>query len=89
MKWAQIVTSVTVLLGIALSIEYFLDAHHYNPGFYEFPITISLHVACGGLSLAFAALQFVAAIRNRMPSLHLTGGWFVLLLSPVRSQPNG
>ena len=70
MKWTRIVTSLIVLLGIALSIEHFFDAHHYNPGFYEFPVTISFHVAFGGMYLGFAALQFVAAIRNRMPGLH-------------------
>jgi uncharacterized membrane protein YozB (DUF420 family) len=66
--------SLTVALGVALSIEHFLDEEHYNPGFYDFPLIISLHVACGGAYLALALFQFAPRIRDQRPDIHRNFG---------------
>lgn len=57
-------------LGIGLGVEHFFDDEHYNLGFYEFPMVISLHVGLGAVYLVLALLQFVDGIRRRKPILH-------------------
>ncbi len=76
-------TSLTVLLGIGFSIEHFFDNDHYNPGFYEFPLVISLHVAPGGLYLALVIFQLTSRIRRDQPWLHHVVGWFTVGLGLI------
>lgn len=75
--------SFTVLLGVGLSIEHFLDEEHYNPGFYDYPLTIGLHVALGGSYLGLALLQFSPRIRNRRPTVHRNIGRVAVSLGLV------
>ncbi len=63
-------TTFAVLLGIGLSVEHLLDNDHYNPGFDEFPLTITLHVVLGALYLGLAAFQLVPRFRERRPEVH-------------------
>jgi len=62
------------VLGVLFAIEHFLDTHHYNPGFYEYPVTIRLHVGLGGLFLALALLQICTRIRGAFPRVHRVVG---------------
>lgn len=75
--------SFTVLLGIGLSIEHFLDKEHYNPRFYDFPLTIGLHVALGSSYLGLALLQFSSSIRTRHPAIHRNVGRITVALGIV------
>lgn len=65
-----VATTLTVALGVGLSVEHFLDPNHYNPGFYEFPLIIGLHVGLGGAYLGLAVVQLVPGIRQARPSVH-------------------
>lgn len=68
------VTAILAVLGVAASVEHFLDTEHYNPGFTEHPVITGLHVALGGLFLGLALLQFNGRIRTRWPGLHRATG---------------
>lgn len=69
-----ICTVLLAVIGIGLSLEHFLGADHYNPGFSEHPIVIGVHVIAGAVYLALALTQFVASIRVRWPVVHRTMG---------------
>ena len=75
--------SLTILLGVGFSIEHFLDEEHYNPGFYEYPVTIGLHVALGGSYLALVLFQFSYGIRDRRPTVHRGIGRVAVFLGLV------
>ena len=62
------------VLGVLFAIEHFLDSNHYNPGFYEYPVTIRLHVGLGGVFLALALLQMSTRIRGAFPRVHRVVG---------------
>ena len=57
-------------LGVLFAVEHFIDTDHYNPGFYEYPMIIGLHVAPGGVFLAFALLQLTPRLRSAYPAVH-------------------
>jgi len=78
-----VTTAITISLGMGLSIEHFLDEEHYNPGFYEFPWIISLHVALGGSYLGLAVFQLAPRIRQTRPTLHHTVGRLAVALGLV------
>ena len=80
-----VATAITVILGIGFSVEHFFDDNHYNPGFYQFPIVISLHVALGGLYIGLATLQFFPQIRLEKPVLHRVNGRITVGLGVVTS----
>ncbi len=69
-----LVTAILATLGIGVAVEHFMDPDHYNPGFYEYPVTTRLHVTLGAAYLAFAMLQFVGRVRARWPRLHRVSG---------------
>ena len=71
---AGIFAVVMIVLGVFFSIEHFLDPEHYNHGFNDYPLIISLHVAGGGLYFLGAALQFIPAIRRSRPIVHRITG---------------
>ena len=75
--------SFTIFLGVGLGIEHVLDEKHYNPGFYDYPLTIGLHVALGGSYLGLALLQFVSRIRNQLHIVHRNVGRIALSLGLV------
>jgi len=67
-------TAILAILGIAAALEHIIDADHYNPGFYEYPVITRLHVTLGALFLGLAMLQFVGRVRARWPKLHRVSG---------------
>ncbi len=68
------ITAILATLGISLAIEHLADPDHYNPGFYEYPVTTRLHVTLGAAYLALAMLQFVGRVSGRWPRLHRVSG---------------
>ena len=73
-------TVFTILLATVSSIEHFLDDSHYNPGFYEFPWIISLHVAPGAAYLLLVVLQLTPRIRADRPDIHRNVGRLTVAL---------
>ena len=84
MRWLIGVPVVLLaLLGVAASVGHLFDDDHYNPGFYEYPITTILHVVLGGMYLALAPLQFVQRIRSGAISYHRWAGRFLVAIGVV------
>lgn len=84
MKTALVaVTTMLALLGIAISVEHFLGADHYNPGFVAFPAIIGAHVVFGALYLACALAQFFRPLREGWPAVHRTVGRVAILSGVV------
>lgn len=77
------VTVALALLGIAISVEHFLDADHYNPGFATFPAIIGAHVASGAIYLACGMAQFFRPLRERWPAVHRATGRVAILSGVV------
>ncbi len=71
------------VLGVAFAVEHFLDTNHYNPGFYEFPVTISLHVGLGGVFLGLALLQMSSRMRGAFPRVHRVLGRVTVIAGVV------
>lgn len=69
-----ILTGFLALLGIGAAAEHVFGAGHPNPGFYEHPGLMQVHVGLGALYLALALLQFSARVRDRWPALHRASG---------------
>jgi uncharacterized membrane protein len=77
------VTTVLALLGIAISVEHFLGADHYNPGFIAFPAIIGAHVASGVIYLACGLAQFFRPLREGWPTVHRATGSVAILAGIV------
>jgi uncharacterized membrane protein len=76
-------TVVLALLGIAISVEHFLGADHYNPGFVAFPAIIGSHVVSGAIYLACGLAQFLRPLREGFPAVHRATGRVAILSGVV------
>ncbi len=66
-RFILVSAGVLGVLGVVFALEHFLDRNHYNPGFYEYPVTISLHAGLGGMFLGLALLQMSSRMRGAFP----------------------
>jgi uncharacterized membrane protein len=73
------ITTALALLGIAISVEHFMGADHYNPGFLAFPAIIGAHVVAGAIYLACGLAQFFRPLREGWPAVHRAVGRVAIL----------
>jgi uncharacterized membrane protein len=84
MRWLiAFSVGLLALVGVSASVEHLFDDEHYNPGFYEYPLTTVLHVILGGVYLLLAPLQFVQRIRSRSIGYHRWAGRLLVTIGLV------